>query len=190
LSVSGIASTGNLVAGTISGSNTTITNLTATGNVSVTGAITAGSINLGSGALTAGSYTATGNVTSNIAVSNTVVVANTYELQGFSNNTLGTVGNKKFFAFPMGSYRSGTVQVEFWDGASQYQASTLVVVNDGTNAYLTMYGTVSAPPSGNSSPLLAEVTASINATSSNVELFANTHVAGIRVKGAATLIKV
>lgn len=191
LTINGTAATGNLTAGTIGAQNTQVTNLTVTANANVTGTLTAGAINLGAGALVAGSYTATGNVTANLVISNTVTLqSNLVDITAFSNASLGTVGSKPFYAFPKGSYRSGQVLVEFWDGASQWQSSTLIVVNDGTNAYLTMYGTVSAPASSNSSPLLAEVTASINATSSNVELFANTHVANVRVKGAATLIKV
>jgi hypothetical protein len=189
LTIDTTASTGNLTCGTITAQNTSITNLNISGNTTVLGTLQVTNVSTTSN-VAATNLNASANVASNTVNANTVSLNTISELKSFSNGSLGTIGSKKFYEFPMGTYRSGEILVEFWDGSSQYQSSSLIVVNDGSNAYLTMFGTVSAPPSANSSPLLAEITATINTTSSSVELYANTHVANVRAKGAAKLIKV
>lgn len=122
------------------------------------------------------------------AVNNTITIKTDYVLDVSANGDIGsnTTAEQLVFRFPKATYSSGKLTVQIKNGTNT-QISEIVLAHNTSNAYLTVYGTVSSPPSGNSSPLLATFTANIN--SANVELLIMQTQANSSIKIAGHLIK-
>ena len=124
--------------------------------------------------------TASANIQSSVGIQNDYVIVVT------SNTNVGAnvTGAQTIFSFPKISYSSAkiTAQVKTVDN-SNTQIQEIVLAHDSSgNAFLTVYGTVSAPLSAN----LGVFTTSIN--NANVELYFQQNTANSRIKVIAHLI--
>lgn len=133
------------------------------------------------------------NVANTLAVAgntnvNQVNIKNDYTLDVAAVTDVGsnTTAEQLIWRFPKASYSSGKLTVQVKNG-NNTQITEIVLAHNTSNAYLTAYGTVSSPPSGNSSPLLATFSANIN--NANVELLIMQTQANSAVKIAGHLIK-
>lgn len=122
------------------------------------------------------------------SVNNTVTIKTDYVLDVSANTDVGSnvSASQLIYRFPKATYSSGKLTIQVKNGTNT-QISEVVLAHNTSNAYLTVYGTVSSPPSGNSSPLLATFTANIN--NANVELLIIQNQANSSVKIAGHLIK-
>jgi hypothetical protein len=218
LGVSGaatFASTLNVVGlSTLSGNvNTTVANASIAVNVGTNVAANTSQLRISNGAnfsaLTGTNITTTGtmnvtgdaNFTSNVsvggtlqaaslAVTSSLVMEGDYAIDISSNGNIGSAGSpQKVYEFAKSAYRTGKIMVQIRSGANT-QMSEMVIAHNDTDAYLTVYGTVSSPPTANAfaSPL-GTFTTTINSTSNAVELFLQQIVANSAVKVVAHLIK-
>ena len=124
--------------------------------------------------------TASANIQSNVSIQNNYVIVVT------SNTNVGAnvTGAQTIFSFPKASYSSAkiTAQVKTVDD-SNTQIQEIVLAHDNSgNAFLTVYGTISAPLAAN----LGIFTTSIN--NANVELYFQQNTANSRIKVIAHLI--
>ena len=92
------------------------------------------------------------------------------------------------YSFNKATYSSAKLTVQAKNNGNT-QISEVLIAHDGTDAYSTMYGTISSPPSGSADALLGTYTASINSTAGTVELFMNQTRSNTAVKVVAHLIK-
>jgi filamentous hemagglutinin len=165
---------------TVTGNTTLSNTLAVTGNttlsntLAVTGAVTL------SNTLT---------VTGNTNLSDYVTFDNDYAIQVESNTNLGatTGSNLLVYTFPKTTFSSAkmTVQVK---NTGNTQISEMVLAHDGTDAYLTVFGTVASPgfANNNVNPL---ATFAANVNGANIELLINQSRATSAAKIIAHLIK-
>lgn len=156
------------------------TNITTTGTMNVTGdAGFTSNVTVG-GTLQAAS----------LSVTSSLVMEGDYAIDISSNGNIGSAGSpQKVYEFQRAAYRTGKIMVQVRNGANT-QMSEMVIAHNDTDSYLTVYGTVSSPPTANAfaSPL-GTFTTTINSTSNAVELFLQQTVANSAVKVVAHLIK-
>jgi len=190
LNVTGNATFSNVI--TVTGNATFSNVITVSGIATLGSSNVSGLSNLASANIGALVVTTSASIQSSITVANTtnlqgnVTVSNDYVIVVTSNTNVGanTTGAQTIFSFPKTSYSSAkiTAQVKTVDN-SNTQIQEIVLAHDNSgNAFLTVYGTISAPISAN----LGVFTTSIN--NANVELYFQQNTANSRIKVIAHLI--
>jgi len=170
-------------------------NLTTTrinvGNSTVNTAITSTAIDTDGTLAVLGATTLSNtlSVTGTSSFGNAVTIQNEYVIQVSANADLGaTTGTALLiYDFPKATYSTGKLTVQIKNGTST-QISEMVLAHNGTDAYVSVYGTVASPPAANNgvSPL-GTYTAAIN--NANVELKFIQTTANSSTKVVANLIK-
>jgi hypothetical protein len=160
--------------------NLTVTSNISSGNLSVTSNISAGNLtganlvsaNYFTGTLTTAaqpnitsvgsltSLTVTGNVTANYVAYNGGAMSN-------RSNVAVTTSATVIDQFSPATFRTAKYTISA-SSANGYQSVETLLVHDGTNAYITIYGSVSSNASGD--PI--DITANVNGVSGNVTLYA------------------
>jgi hypothetical protein len=129
------------------------------------------------------------SVTGTSTFGNAVTIQTDHVIQVVANADLGaTTGTALLiYDFPKATYSTGKLTVQVKNGTSA-QISEMVVAHNGTDAYVSVYGTVASPQAANSgvSPL-GTYTAAIN--NANVELKFIQTTANSATKVVANLIK-
>lgn len=122
------------------------------------------------------------------SVNNTITIKTDYTLDVGSNTNVGAniTHPQLIYRFDKTAFSSAKLTVQVKNGTNT-QISEIVIAHNTSNAYLTVYGTVSSPPSGNASPLLATFEANLN--SANVDLLIIQTQTSSAVKIAGHLIK-
>ena len=128
-------------------------------------------------------------VTGNSTFSNIATFKTEHVVDVFANGNLGaTVGSDLLvFQFPKADYSSAKLIIQL-KNTGNTQISEVLVAHDTTDAYLTTYGTVSAPPTANAGlSLLGNFSA--NADTTNVRVYVNQKIASTAAKVVAQFIK-
>lgn len=178
--------TGNVTTsgGMAVGTTLTAGNTNISGNVGVTQVVTANVLNANTLTLSG-----TASITGNTSIAGLVTIDTDYVIDVVSNTNVGVpLTPIPIFSFPKATYSTAKLQVQI-KNTGNTQMSEVIIAHDLTTAYITVYGTVSSPPSGNSSPLLGSFTTTINSTSSMVELLLTQTIASSATKVVAHLIK-
>lgn len=193
-------SAGSATTATTAGTVTTnaqpnITSVGTLANLSVTGNVSAGNVdggNLVSANYVAGTLTtaAQPNITSVGSLTsldvNGNVTANYVSTVGFSSDranvsvSSGTVIDQ----FAPSTFRTAKYVISA-SGDDGYQSVETLLVHDGVDAYITIYGSVCS----NVSADIIDVTANINGVSGNVALYATAGGANVKVNVVASYIK-
>ena len=140
-------------------------------------------------------------VTGNTTLSNTLAVTGTasyanivtfkteHVVDVFANGNLGaTIGSDLLvFQFPKADYSSVKLIIQL-KNTGNTQISEVLVAHDTTDAYLTTYGTVSAPPTANAALSLLGIF-SANTDTTNVRVYVNQKIASTAAKVVAQFIK-
>ena len=128
-------------------------------------------------------------VTGNSTFSNIATFKTEHVVDVFANGNLGaTIGSDLLvFQFPKADYSSAKLIIQL-KNTGNTQISEVLVAHDTTDAYLTTYGTVSAPPTANAGlSLLGNFSA--NADITNVRVYVNQKIASTAAKVVAQFIK-
>ena len=185
--------------------NTTLSNtLVVTGNVALSNTLViTGNTTLSNTLAVTGNTTLSNTlgVTGTTTLSNTLVVTGNSNFSNiatfktehvvdvFANGNLGaTIGSDLLvFQFPKADYSSAKLIIQL-KNTGNTQISEVLVAHDTTDAYLTTYGTVSAPPTANAAlSLLGNFSA--NADITNVRVYVNQKIASTAAKVVAQFIK-
>jgi hypothetical protein len=128
------------------------------------------------------------NVTGNVSVNSDLIVKSDLTVQVSANSDIGTdiVNNLLVYRFAKADFSTAKLLVQVKKGTNT-QISEIILAHNNSAAEITVYGTVSSPPSTSSSPLLATFTANLN--NANVELFILQTQSSSAVKVIADLIK-
>jgi len=177
-----------IVTGNVALSNTLVItgNTTLSNTLAVTGATTLSST-LGVTGTTTLSNTLV--VTGNSTFSNIATFKTEHVVDVFANGNLGaTIGSDLLvFQFPKADYSSAKLIIQL-KNTGNTQISEVLVAHDTTDAYLTTYGTVSAPPTANAAlSLLGNFSA--NADVTNVRVYVKQKIASTAAKIVAQFIK-
>ena len=177
-----------IVTGNVALSNTLVItgNTTLSNTLAVTGATTLSST-LGVTGTTTLSNTLV--VTGNSNFSNIATFKTEHVVDVFANGNLGaTIGSDLLvFQFPKADYSSAKLIIQL-KNTGNTQISEVLVAHDTTDAYLTTYGTVSAPPTANAAlSLLGNFSA--NADVTNVRVYVKQKIASTAAKIVAQFIK-
>ena len=130
-----------------------------------------------------------GNTTVNsvLAPSNLAIYDHIIDVTSNGNIGSSTSTPILIYSFPKTSYSSGKVMAQL-KNTGNTQISEMVVAHDLTSAYISVYGTVSSPPSATTdASLLGIFSAAIN--NANVEIYVKQVVSSTAVKVVANLIK-
>jgi len=128
-------------------------------------------------------------VTGNSTFSNIATFKTEHVVDVFANGNLGaTIGSDLLvFQFPKADYSSVKLIIQL-KNTGNTQISEVLVAHDTTDAYLTTYGTVSAPPTANAAlSLLGNFSA--NADVTNVRVYVKQKIASTAAKIVAQFIK-
>jgi hypothetical protein len=175
-------------------------NITSTGTLSalaVSGNITAGNVYANGGTIGAANLTGTlttaaqPNVTSlgtltSLGVSGNVTAGNVKLTTGLTSNrtNVAVVTNTVIDEFNPATFRTAKYIISA-SGDNGYQSVETLLVHDGTNAYITIYGSVSS----NVSTDIIDITSNINGVSGNVAVYATGTGANTIVNLVASYIK-
>jgi hypothetical protein len=115
-------------------------------------------------------------------------------MDGLANSDIGLAGTRRIYYFPKASYSSAKLLIEVQSNDASFspntpatQISEGVVAHVNDNAYMTIYGTVSSPPSTSlGSSLLGTFSAGV--VGGNVEIYLTTSYNNCLTKVAADLI--
>jgi hypothetical protein len=182
-----LASTLGVIGATALSNTLAITgNTTLANTLAVTGAATLSSTLALTGAATLSNTIA---VTGTASYANIVTFKTEHVIDVFANGNLGaTVGSDLLvFQFPKADYSSVKLLIQL-KNAGNTQISEALIAHDTSDAYLTTYGTVSAPPTANAGlSLLGNFSA--NADTTNVRVYVNQKIASTAAKVVAQFIK-
>jgi uncharacterized protein involved in tellurium resistance len=184
LGVTGVTTLGNNA--TIAGTLGVTGAATLSNTIAVTGTATLSNTLGVTGATTLSSTLA---VTGNSTFSNIATFKTEHVIDVFANGNLGaTVGSDLLvFQFPKADYSSVKLLIQL-KNAGNTQISEALIAHDTTDAYLTTYGTVSAPATANAGlSLLGNFSA--NADTTNVRVYVNQKIASTATKVVAQFIK-
>ena len=184
LGVTGVATLGNNA--TIAGTLGVTGAATLSNTIAVTGTTTLSNTLGVTGATTLSSTLA---VTGNSTFSNIATFKTEHVVDVFANGNLGaTVGSDLLvFQFPKADYSSAKLLIQL-KNAGNTQISEALIAHDTTDAYLTTYGTVSAPATANAGlSLLGNFSA--NADTTDVRVYVNQKIASTAAKVVAQFIK-
>ena len=148
-----ITSVGTLTSVSVSG-NANVGNVNTGGLITATGNITGGNLNAGSGIISTSGNANVGNVNTTSVTTTRANVA----------VTTGTVLDQ----FAPASFRTAKYYVSAQND-NGYESAEVLLVQDGTNSYITIYGTVSS----NAATDIIDLSSNINGVSGNVTLYAN-----------------
>ena len=166
-----ITSTGTLASVSVSG-NANIGNIGTGGLITATGNITGGNINTG------GLVSATGNVTGSNLVGTVVTNAVTSNRANISVST-----NTVIDQFVPATYRTAKYVISA-SSDNGYQSVEAILVHDGVNSYISIYGSVCS----NVSADIVDVSSNINGVSGNVTLYATSAGSNGKVNLMATYL--
>ena len=178
LAVTGAATLSNTLAVT---GNTTLAN-----TLAVTGAATLSSTLALTGAATLSNTIA---VTGTASYANIVTFKTEHVVDVFANGNLGAniTADQLIFQFAKADYSSVKLLIQLKNSGNT-QISEALIAHDTTDAYLTTYGTVSAPATANAGlSLLGNFSA--NADTTNVRVYVNQKIASTAAKVVAQFIK-
>lgn len=133
--------------------------------------------------------TGVSTLSNNAVIGGQVTINNEYVIEVTSNTNLGaTTGSPVLvYSFPKATYSSGKFEVQV-KNTGNTQISELVLAHDGTNAYVSIYGTVASPAAANGSVSpLGTFTSNVNGA--NVELLFTQTNPNSAAKIVAHLIK-
>jgi hypothetical protein len=127
-------------------------------------------------------------VTGNVSINSDLIVKTDLIVQVNSNADIGsdTSNSLLVYRYPKVDFSTAKLLVQVKKG-NNTQISEIIMAHNGSASELTVYGTVSSPPSGTSAPLLATFTSNLN--NANVELFVLQTQANSSVKIVADLIR-
>ncbi len=154
--------------------------------LAVTGAATLSSTLGVTGATTLASTLA---VTGAASYANIVTFKTEHVVDVFANGNLGAniTSDQLIFQFAKADYSSVKLLIQLKNSGNT-QISEALIAHDTTDAYLTTYGTVSAPATANASlSLLGNFSA--NADTTNVRVYVNQKIASTAAKVVAQFIK-
>jgi uncharacterized protein involved in tellurium resistance len=154
--------------------------------LAVTGAATLSSTLGVTGATTLANTLA---VTGAASYANIVTFKTEHVVDVFANGNLGAniTSDQLIFQFAKADYSSVKLLIQL-KNSSNTQISEALIAHDTTDAYLTTYGTVSAPATANASlSLLGNFSA--NADTTNVRVYVNQKIASTAAKVVAQFIK-
>ena len=124
---------------------------------------------------------------SNVNLNSTTTFITDYVIDVAANSNIGTTAASRLvYTFPKATYRTGKLMIQA-SRSGNNQIAEMVVAHDGTDAFLTVYGTVASPSNGNTAAPLGTFTAAIN--NANVEIKMNQTANSTAVKVIAHLIK-
>jgi hypothetical protein len=106
-----------------------------------------------------------------------------------SNTDVGLAGTRRIYFFPATTYKAGKllIEVETSDGANT-QLSEAIITGNTTVSHMTVYATVSTPPSPTQGASLIG-TFSTNVVTNNIEVYLTTSLNNCKTKVIADLIK-
>ena len=128
-------------------------------------------------------------VTGNSTFSNITTFKTEHVVDVFANGNLGATIDSDLlvFQFPKADYSSAKLIIQL-KNTGNTQISEVLVAHDTTDAYLTTYGTVSAPPTANAALSLLGIF-SANTDTTNVRVYVNQKIASTAAKVVAQFIK-
>lgn len=193
-----ITGTGINVAGTLNATgNANVGNIGATAGV-LTANLTAGNVYANSGTIGASLLTGTlttaaqPNITSvgtlsSLVVSGNATVGNVRLNGGLSSNrsNVAISGATVIDQFAPATFRTAKYVISA-SGDNGYQSVETLLVHDGVNAYITIYGSICS----NVSSDIIDVTANINGVSGNVSLYAANTGANVKVNIVSSYIQI
>jgi hypothetical protein len=167
----------SLRGGNVTTSNTL--NITSNVNIANTATIT-GDVSLG------GNVSITGVVTSVLSVSNTITVNTSVVVAASANNSLGSnvTAAQTFFSFNKTTYSSAKVLLQA-KNTGNVMIQEGIVAHDGTDAYMTVFGTIVSPSGAN----LGLMSANVSANGSHIDLKLLQNTASTAVKVRVELLK-
>ena len=181
LSVTGNANVGNIGAtigaftGNISAANATLGNV-ATANFFTGTLTTAAQPNITSvGTLT--SLAVTGNVTAGNVALNTGLTSN--------RSNVAVTTNTVIDQFVPGTFRTAKYVISA-SGDNGFQSVETLLVHDGSNSYITIYGSICSNVSGD----IIELSSNVNGSTGNVTVYATANGANTKVNLVASYIQV
>lgn len=199
-SISGIANltitpTSHLIivgAATVSSNVALANTLVVTGNTNLSNTLTViGATTLSNtlGVTGATTLASTLAVTGNTSHANIVTFKTEHVIDVFANGNLGAniTSDQFIFQFPKADFSSAKLLIQL-KNAGNTQISEVLIAHDTTDAFLTTYGTVSAPATANAGlSLLGNFSA--NADTTNVRVFVKQKIASTAAKVVAQFIK-
>jgi hypothetical protein len=140
------------------------------------------------GTLTTGAQpniTSTGTLTS-LAVTGNVTAGNVLINGGLQSNrtNVSVTTNTVIDQFPPGDYRTAKYIISA-SSANGYQSVEALLVQDGTNSYITIYGSISS----NVTADIIDISSNINGVSGNVALYATSSGGTATVNLLTTYLK-
>lgn len=124
-----------------------------------------------------------------VATTNTLNISSDYRIEVSSNTNIGagTGTPIKVYSFTKADWSSGKFEVQI-KNTGNTQITEMILAHDGTDAYVSIYGTVASPAAGNTSVSpLGTFTANVN--NANVDLLLSQTSSSSAVKVVAHLIK-
>ena len=200
LNATGNANVGNLgTAGLITATgNVTGGNLTTGGVVAATGNVTAGNVYANSGTIGASLLTGTlttvaqPNITSvgtlsSLVVSGNVTAGNVRLNGGLTSNrsNVAVTTNTVIDQFAPATFRTAKYIISA-SGDNGFQSIETLLVHDGTDAYITIYGSISS----NVSSEIINLSANLNGVSGNISLYASNIGPNVRVNIVSSYIQI
>ena len=173
--------------------NTTLSNtLVVTGNTTLSNTlVVTGNTTLSNTLGVTGTTTLSSTlvVTGNSTFSNITTFKTEHVVDVFANGNLGATIDSDLlvFQFPKADYSSAKLIIQL-KNTGNTQISEVLVAHDTTDAYLTTYGTVSAPPTANAALSLLGIF-SANTDTTNVRVYVNQKIASTAAKVVAQFIK-
>ena len=159
------------------------------GNSSVNTSITSTGIDTDGVLLVQGNTTLSSNLTvaGAASIGGGVTLQTEYVIDVTANGNIGTTAAPRLiYSFPKATYRTGKLMVQA-SRTGNNQIAEMIIAHDGTDSFLTVYGTVASPAGSNTSAPLRTFTTSIN--NANVEVFMAQTANNTAVKVIAHLIK-
>jgi hypothetical protein len=170
----------------VTGALTVSSNVALSNTLTVTGNTTLSNTLAVTGAAT---FSNTLSVTGNTNLSDYVTFDNDYAIEVTANGNLGVTTGSLILAyrFPKATFSSAKITAQV-KNAGNTQISEMVLAHDGTDAFVTVFGTVASPgfANNNVNPL---ATFAANVNGANVDLLINQSVASSAAKFIAHLIK-
>jgi hypothetical protein len=200
LNATGNANVGNLgTAGLITATgNVSGGNLTTGGVVAATGNVTAGNVYANSGTIGASLLTGTlttvaqPNITSvgtlgNLVVTGNVTTGNVRLNGGLTSNraNVTVTTNTVIDQFAPATFRTAKYIISA-SGDNGYQSIETLLVHDGTDAYITIYGSISS----NVSSEIINLSANLNGVSGNISLYASNIGPNVKVNIVSSYIQI
>ena len=200
LNATGNANVGNLgTAGLITATgNVTGGNLTTGGVVAATGNVTAGNVYANSGTIGASLLTGTlttvaqPNITSvgtlsSLVVSGNVTAGNVRLNGGLTSNrsNVAVTTNTVIDQFAPATFRTAKYIISA-SGDNGFQSIETLLVHDGVDAYITIYGSISS----NVSSEIINLSANLNGVSGNISLYASNIGPNVRVNIVSSYIQI